>query len=86
MPEPSLAKWQEIRDGFETCANFPNCIGALDGKHIRITKPTKSGSLFLNYKHYFSIVLLVICDANYCFSFNDVGAFKKTDSNVLKKQ
>jgi hypothetical protein len=78
MPEPSLAKWQEIRDGYETCAYFPNCIGALDGEHVRL-------SLFLNYKHYFSIVLLAICDANYYLSLKDVGAFgKNCDSNVFK--
>lgn len=85
MAEPSEEKWKEIANGFQKLANFPNCIGALDGKHVRIIKPTKSGSLFYNYKHYFSIVLMAICDANYCFTFVDVGAQGKfCDSSVFK--
>jgi hypothetical protein len=78
MPQPSLEKWQDIRYGFENSANFPNCIGALDGKHVRIIKRIKSGSRFFNYKHYFSIVLLAICDANYYFTFIDVVLMGKT--------
>lgn len=85
MAEPTEDKWKEIANGYQKLANFPNCIGALDGKHVRIIKPTKSGSLFINYKHYFSIVLMAICDANYCFTFVDVGAQGKFyDSSVFK--
>ncbi|KAJ4436848.1 hypothetical protein ANN_16980 [Periplaneta americana] len=85
LPEPTLQKWQEIAFGFQTKANFPNCIGALDGKHIRVIKPIKSGSLFMNYKHYFSIALLGICDSNYCFIYIDVGAYgRNSDSTVFK--
>lgn len=66
MAEPTEDKWKEIANGYHKLANFPNCIGALDRKHVRVIKPTKSGSLFYNYKHYFSTVLMAICDANYC--------------------
>lgn len=84
LPEPSMEKWQEISTNFANYANFPNCIGAVDGKHVRIIKPIRSGSLCFNYKHYFSLVLLAICDANYCFTYIDVGAFGKfSDSNVF---
>jgi hypothetical protein len=45
---------------------------------------TGSGSLFYNYKHFFSILLLALVDANYCFIAVDVGAVGKTgDSNVF---
>ncbi|XP_050293722.1 uncharacterized protein LOC126734230 [Anthonomus grandis grandis] len=62
MGIPSTKKWENISMEFEELANFPNCIGAVDGKHIRIIKPTKSGSLFFNYKHFFSVLLLAVCD------------------------
>lgn len=29
-------KWKEIAKGFEEMWNFPNCIGAIDGKHVII--------------------------------------------------
>ena len=53
---------------------FPNCIGALDGQHIRLKTPKKSGSLFYNYKSFFSIVLLALVNSNYKFIYSDVGS------------
>jgi ribulose bisphosphate carboxylase small subunit len=34
-------------------ANFPDCLGADDGKYIRVIKPEHSGSMFYNYKVFF---------------------------------
>nr|CAH7719693.1 unnamed protein product [Callosobruchus chinensis] len=31
MPDPTEEKWREIAINFEKYANFPNCIGAVDG-------------------------------------------------------
>ena len=85
MPPPTSEKWVEISQRFENVANFPNCIGALDGKHVRIEKPTRSGSLFYNYKDYFSNVLMAICDADYCFIYVDVGSYGgNCDANVFR--
>ena len=42
--------------------------------------------LFYNYKHFFSILLLSLVDANYCFIAVDVEAVgKSSDFNVFKK-
>lgn len=65
--------WKNIADEFETLWNFPHCVGALDGKHIVIQAPFKSGSEFYNYKNSFSVVLMALVDANYSFIFADVG-------------
>ena len=37
---------------FERRVNFPHCLGAVDGKHIRVIKPEQSGSMFYNYKKF----------------------------------
>ena len=39
MPQPNKEKWLHISQGFQENSDFPNCIGAVDGKHIRIVKP-----------------------------------------------
>lgn len=66
--------------------NFPNCVGAIDGKHVRVVCPNQSGSLFYNYKNYFSIVLLAIVDAKYKFLAIDVGSYgKEGDSGIFAK-
>ena len=54
--------------------NYPCCLGAIDGKHIAIQQPADTGSEFFNYKHFFSVILFAMVDANYKFIYIDVGA------------
>jgi hypothetical protein len=72
MPSTS-DEWKDVANGFYSQWDFPNCGGAIDGKHVAIMKPPNSGSYFYNYKGYFSIVLLGIVDANLEFIYADVG-------------
>ena len=53
--------------------NIPNGLGAMDGKHILIKPPLKSGSLYYNYKETFSIVLLVVVVADLRVIYADGG-------------
>lgn len=68
---PSEEDLFKISREFFTKWNFPNCFGCIDGKHIRIKCPNNSGSMYYNYKHYFSIVLQDVADANCKFTFID---------------
>ncbi|XP_046864372.1 protein ALP1-like [Xenia sp. Carnegie-2017] len=75
----------KIVGDFESKWNYPCCIGAIDGKHISIQQPTASGSEFFNYKHYFSVILLALVDANYKFIYVDVGAAGRSgDAGVFR--
>ena len=66
--------WKDVADGFRKKWNFHHTLGAIDGKHIRIFKPPKAGSLYYNYKSYFSIIIMAIVDADGRFIYVDVGA------------
>lgn len=73
MPVPNTESFLGMASRFKSRWQLPTACFALDGKHIRITKPKHSGTLYYNYKKYFSIILLAGCDADYKFVFVDGG-------------
>ncbi|KAM4050541.1 uncharacterized protein ACNLHF_016820 isoform 1-T2 [Anomaloglossus baeobatrachus] len=85
MPSPTEETWLQVAAGFQNVANFPNCIGAIDGKYVRVQQPPQSGLQFSN-KNYFSVVLMAVADAHYKFVDIDVCAYGSTrDSRVLRR-
>lgn len=86
MPPPTKKDFKRIEQEFWQKWNIPNCVGGIDGKHVRVRAPKNTGSLFFNYKDYFSIVLLAIVDANYKFTVVDVGAYgKESDNGIFQR-
>ena len=78
--------WLNISDGFLEDWDMVHCIGVIDEKHVAIECPKNSGSLYYNYKGFFSIVLMTVCDARYCFTLVNVDDFgSNNDSGILAK-
>lgn len=85
MPSPTRETFRSASDDFYNLWNFPNCLGAIDGKHVRTRCPSKSGSMFYNYKRYFSIVLQAVVDAHYKFLTINVGGHgKQSDGGTFQ--
>lgn len=74
MPQ-TADEWQEIAKGFAKRWNWFNCLGALDGKHVAIKRPANSGTMYYNYKGFFSIVLMALVDSSYRFIYIHVGDY-----------
>lgn len=73
MPIPSTEHLESIANDFFNKWDFPNCVGCIGEKHIRI-KCLK----------YFPIVVQCVADANYKFSTIDVGAYgKQSDGGMF---
>lgn len=85
-PPQTKEEWKRIASGFESSWNYPNCLGALDGKHVAMDCPKNGGSNFFNYKGFHSLVLMAICDANYCFTLVDIGGYgRDNDASIFSQ-
>ena len=82
----SHEEWLNIASQFELRWNFPNCIGAIDGKHIIMQPPANAGSYYYNYKHTNSIVLMAVAGPDYECLYADVGTNGRvSDGGVWNK-
>ncbi|XP_039308911.1 protein ANTAGONIST OF LIKE HETEROCHROMATIN PROTEIN 1 [Solenopsis invicta] len=86
LKPPKKEDWKNIAIGFWNHWNFPNCLGAIDGKHFLIKAPSNSGTLYFNYKKNFSIVLLAACDYQYKFTIVDCGAYGSSSDGGIFAQ
>ena len=79
------AQWKVIATGFNDQWNFPNCLGAVDGKHVSIIKPPHTGSYYYNYKKkLFIVVQMAVVNSNYEFIIADAGINGRiSDGGVL---
>ncbi|KAM7303909.1 uncharacterized protein ISCGN_013824 [Ixodes scapularis] len=75
-----------IASEFEETWNFPHCLGAMDGKHVVIECPGRTGSLNFNYKKTFSKLMLAICDAKYRFLYVEIGHHgSESDAGIFRR-
>lgn len=75
LPKITRELWETTAHEFFKKWQMPNCVGALDGKHVNIFAPNNTGSLYYNYKKQFSLVLMALVDANYKYLMIDVGSY-----------
>jgi len=80
---PTQEKWIQISDKFYDLWNYPNCLGAVDGKHFRIKCLSNTGSTYFNYKSYFSIKRMACVDADGLFTTVDVGEIGRNSDGAV---
>ncbi|XP_072280749.1 uncharacterized protein [Pyxicephalus adspersus] len=84
MPQLSEQVWKEAAQGFFKKPKFPNCVGAVGGKQVKIRLPPGSRLQNYNYRKFISTILMAVVDADYRFIAVDVGSFDSTaDSNAF---
>ncbi|CAH1248880.1 HARBI1 [Branchiostoma lanceolatum] len=77
-------QWHQIADRFLQKWNFPHTCGAIDGKHVACRCPENSGSMYFNYKGFYSILLFAMVDADYKFIWADIGGLgSASDAQVF---
>ena len=71
---PATAEeWEELAKLIYQHWQFPNCKGAMDGKHLAMFAPQNSYLTFFNYKSFHSIILFGLVKHSYQFTHLDIG-------------
>lgn len=77
-------EWELVSRQFYQLWNFPNCLGAIDGKHVVIQGSANSGSAFLTTNTVTPSFSWLYVDATYKFIYVDVGgAGRHSDGGIL---
>ena len=72
-------------DGFAQKYSYPLCLGALDGTHISVTPPKGFETDYLNFKKFYSVIMLAVVDAEFRFTYINVGAPGRSNlADVIK--
>lgn len=50
IPKMNKELLLDVSNNFNERWQFPNCVGAIDGKHVALQALVNSGSIFYNYK------------------------------------
>jgi hypothetical protein len=53
MAIPNHERFTEIATAMYETWNFPHCLRAIHGKHVRIICPRHTGTMYNNYKQFF---------------------------------
>lgn len=53
MRKPSITDFEKTADAFYNKWNFPNCIGSIDGKHIRVKCPKNLAVCIITTNNFF---------------------------------
>ena len=97
VPQVCKAILKEFRHEYLVCPsdpkdwkknrwNVPHGVCALDGTHIAIEDPKKSGSEYFNCKGYFSLVLLALVNADYKFLWVNIWASgSSSDAQIFNR-
>ena len=82
----TVLQWKKMSKKIIDILDMPHCIGALDVQHIVVEYTGNSGSLYYNYKGFFSLILMAVCDAKYTFNLVDIGSYGSNhDCGILTK-
>ncbi|RZB70380.1 Serine/threonine-protein phosphatase 7 long form-like [Glycine soja] len=71
----------EILKDARYCPYFRDCIGAIDGTHIRVCVPSHLQGVYIGRKGYTTTNVMAVCDFCICFTFVWAGKYYLVDSS-----
>ena len=83
---PNIQEMQTEEQTFAQRNGFLDIIGALDGTHVKISKPQMHAQRYCNRKHFYSLQVQAVCLHNMLFSHVLTGYPGSVhDSHVLRQ-